>query len=206
MDLSNVARQTKILTHRERNRTILRLRLWSGIKETGAKPWKGILVLLLCALFAFLWNIRSTFIRSLHGNNPMLIDVYSYLVAVLIPLLFLVFLVGLLLLLGTPARAKAIERKLAGIGLCSRYGHAPALISHRRVKGTNVFVTAFYSLGVGMERWEKQSAEIQDALNAYFVEPLQYGGKGGRNRNIIVVTSAPGTENTEQGEIFDDEF
>ncbi|TQI69031.1 hypothetical protein [Clostridium sp. KNHs216] len=205
MKSKNIVHQTKVLAHRRRNRSILRLRLWSGIKEVIAKPWKGILILLLCAAFIFLWSARDTLV-PFHSDIPLLITVWDYIIAAFIPLLFLLLLVGLLLLLGTPFRAKAVESSLLQIGLANRYGYAPALISCRRIKNTQVSVMAFYSLGVGTETWETHRTEIQDALNVHFVEPIKYGGRNGRNRNIIVITAAPGAEVRREDVLHDDEF
>lgn len=206
MNLTNISHQVKMLTQRQRNRTILRLRLKSGIKEVVTRPWKGILVVLLCVLFVFLWNVRNMLSRPFQGSIPLLSDACSYLIALFIPLIFLLSLMGLLHLLGTPTKARVTDGRLAEIGLCSRYGHAPALISRQRVKGTSVSVMVFYSLGVGLERWEKQSAEVQDALDIHLVEAIKYGGKNGHNRNIIVITAAPGAENTQSVVLYDDEF
>lgn len=205
MDSNNIIHQEKVLAQRRRNRTILWLRLRSGIKKIVEKPWKGISILLLCAAFVFLWNTRDTLI-PFHSDIALLSTIWGYLTAVFIPLLFLLLLVGLLLLLGMPFRAKAIEDNLLQIGLFNRYGHAPVLLSRKRVKNASVTVMAFYSLGIGMERWEKQGAEVQDALNVHFVETVKYGGRNGRNRNIIVITAAPGAGVRRENTLYDDEI
>ncbi|WP_283606650.1 hypothetical protein [Faecalispora anaeroviscerum] len=202
MDSKNISHQKKVLAQRRRNRTILRLRLWSGIKE-AVKTWKGISILLLCAAFILLWNIRDTLV-PFHSDISLLITVWGYIIAVFIPLLFLLFLVRLLLFLGTPFRANAVESSLLQIGLANRYGYAPALISCKRIKNTQVSVMAFYSLGVAMETWETHRAEIQDALNIHFVEPIKYGGRNGRNRNMIIITAVPGAEIRREDVLYDE--
>lgn len=206
MNSSNVIRQEKMLGQERRNRTILWLRLCGGIRELAARPWKSIPVVLLCVVFVFLWNIRDTLNAPFINSIPLLSTVCGYMIAVFIPLVFLLLLAGLLFLLGTPARARAVENSLLEIGFYSHYGNAPVLISCQRVKNTDVSVMAFYSLGVGMERWEKQGAEVQDALNVHFVEKLKYGGRNGRNRNIIVITAAHGAESARKGKLYDDDF
>lgn len=202
MELKNIVHQTKVLAQRRRNRAILRLRLWSGVKE-AATTWKGVFVLLLCAAFIFLWNARDTLV-PFHSDIPLLITVWSYIIDAFIPLLFLLLLVGLLLLLGTPFLAKVVESSLLQIGLANRYGYAPALISCKHIKNTQVSVMAFYSLGVGTETWETHRAEIQDALNVHFVESIKYGGRNGRNRNIIVIAAAPGAETSRKDVLYDE--
>lgn len=202
MDLNNIARQSKILAQRRRNRAILRLRLWSGIKDAVTKPQKGILILLLCAAFVSIWNVRNKLV-PFHSDIPLLSTIWGYIIAVFLPLIFLLLLMGLLSLLGTPFRAKAVENSLLQIGLATRYDHPPALISRKRIKGTDVSIMTFYSLGVDKERWKKESEAIQDALNIHFVEPIRYGGK---NRNMIVITAAPGAETHREDVLYDDEI
>lgn len=197
MDSNNIT-----MAQRRRNRTILWLHLRSGIKEAVTKPWKGILVLLLCAAFIFLWNIRDKLV-PFHSDIPLLSTIWGYIIAVFIPLLFLLLLVGLLSLLGTPFRAKAVESCLLQIGLAN-HGHAPALISCRRMKNTQVSIMTFYSLGVGMQRWQKESEAVKDALDIHYTEPIKYGGKNGRNRNIIVITAAPGAETRREDTLYDE--
>lgn len=203
MDSNDIAHQSKVLAQRRRNRIIQRLRLWSGVKE-AATTWKGILILLLCAAFIFLWNVRDTLV-PFHRDIPLLVTAWSYIIAIFIPLLFLLFLVGLLLLLGTPFRAKTVESSLLQIGLANRYGYGPILISCKRIKNAQVRVMAFYSLGVSMETWETRRAEIQDALNVHFVKPIKYGGKFRKNRNVIVITAKTGAE-TRREDVLYEEF
>lgn len=206
MDSINIIHQEKLLAQRRRNRTILWLRLCSGIKEVAARPWKGIPIALLCVAFVFSWNIRDTLSLPFRNSIPLLSAVYGYLIAVFIPLLFLLILAGLLFLLGTPFRAKVIEDSLRQIGLSNRYGHAPVPISRKRIKNTRVSIMEFYSLGIAMEHWEKQGAEVQDALNVHFVEAIKYGGRNGQNRNIIVITAAPGVGTCREDPLYDDEI
>ncbi len=119
MDSNNIIHQTKVLAQRRRNRIILRLCLWSGIKE-AATTWKGISILLLCIAFIYLWNSRDTLVLF-HSDISLLITVWDYIIAVFIPLLFLLLLTGVLLLMGTPVQAKSYENRLMEVGFYSRY-------------------------------------------------------------------------------------
>lgn len=204
MNLSNIPQRAKALTQQRRKRVILRLRLWAGIKAIAVAPLKALTVLLLGALFIFLWNVRSIFSRPFQSSPPLLVAIFDYAVALFIPLLFLLLLAGLLYLLGLPAKARAVEDALGEIGLTSRYGHAPALISSQRVKGTSASVLTFFSLGIGLERWQAGRSEIEDALNIHLLEALAYGGRNGNNRNIIVLTAAPGTPKRREEALYDE--
>ena len=206
MDSTNIIHQEKVYAQRRRNRTILRLRLCSGVKAVITRPLKSIPVLLLCIAFILFWCNRNIFVHLFDSNIPLLSAVWSCIISALLPLFFLLLLIGLLYLLGTPFRAKAVENSLSQIGLVNRYGHAPALVSCGRVKGTNARIMAFSSFGVGLEKWENLGAEIQDALNIHLTEPLKYGGRKGRNRNIIVITAAPGAPMRRKDTLYDDEL
>ena len=206
MNSINIIHQEKMLARKRRNRTILWLRLCSGMREVATRPLKGIPLVLLCGVFVFIWNTRNMLVQPFHNSNPLLSTVCSYLIIVFIPMFFLLLLAGLLFLFGTPFRAKAIEASLLQIGLSNRYGHAPALISRKHVKNTSVSVLMFYSPAVGMERWEKQKSEVQDALNLHFVEPIKYGGRKASNRNIIVITATSGVAIRREDTLYDDEI
>ena len=52
----------------------------------------------------------------------------------------------------------------------------------------------------------KKSAEIMDVLSVHFVEDIQYGGRNENNRNLIVITTAPGTQKQRQEILYDDDI
>ncbi len=57
-----------------------------------------------------------------------------------------------------------------------------------------------------MERWKNNHTDIVDALDIHYVEPINYGGRNGRNRNIIVITAAPKAETHREDALYDDEI
>ena len=189
----------------KRRRRVYLLRLQTGLSGFAKAPWKIIPILLLCGLSMAVWDNRSQ-IKPFSVDNHLLTAIYNYAVALLIPLVSIVLLAGVLLLLTWPKRAGTYEDCLRQMGLVDRYGNPPALICQNRVKGTEASIMAFYSLGIGREIWEKHSADIQDALNVHFLEPIKYGGRNERNRNIIIITVAPGAEIQRKDVLYDDEI
>lgn len=187
----------------KRIRAISLLRLKSGF--TNFTSWKGIPFLLLCAAFAVAWNMRGNLV-PFDGNSPLLLTIYGYIIAFLIPAVFVLLLAGLLLLLTKPKQAGKMEDCFLQIGLVDHCGYPPTLISRKRVKNTSVNIMVFYSLGIGREMWEKRIGDIQDALNIHFVEPIKYSGRKGRNRNLIVITAAPGAVTRREDTLYDDEI
>lgn len=156
-------------------------------------------------MFIVIWNIRAK-INFFGGNSQFLTALCGHIITFLIPALFILLLAGLILLLGTPYRAKLTADNLSQIGLVSQ-GFSPALVSRNHVKNTDVSVLVFYSLGVSKELWEKQQAAVQDVLNIHFVEPIKYGGRKETNRNLIVLTVSPGASGIGRREkLYDDEL
>lgn len=208
MDVSDIARQTQVINQRRQRRTIQRLRIWAGVQSLFVRPWKWVFIVLLFCIFLFLWSMRAAMIQPFTNSSFVLLStICGYAVSAAIPLLFVVFLLGLLSLLGTPFHARTIEEKLRHIRLVDRYDNPPALISYRRIKNTAASIMAFYSPGVGRERWEGRSTAIQDALNIHFVEPINYGGRHNNNRNMIILTVAPGAGGiSRKGTVYDDEL
>ncbi len=82
----------------------------------------------------------------------------------------------------------------------------PVLISNEKGEH-NTRILTFFSRGIPIEKWEKEKADIQSALNVTFQGEIQYGGKGGRNFDLVVITVTPGYSGASRQErVFDDEL
>jgi low affinity Fe/Cu permease len=189
----------------KRTRAITFLRLKSGLINDFT-PWKIVPLLLLCIAFIVVWNMRGN-LNPFDETKQWLFLIYDFSIAVIIPAVFALLLVGLMLLITRPGRARKIEDCFLQMGLVDHCGYPPALISRKRVKNTGVSVMTFYTLGISRDIWERRSEDIQDALNIRLVESIKYGGKNGRNRNIIVLAAASGAGGTgRKDELYDDEL
>ena len=193
IDLNARVRQ---LTIQQRNRAIMRSRLTSGLQSLRHRPWMMTLPLLLVVCTIFICcNIPFRVSNSI----PELLQLWKAVVA-LLAVTFDVFLLwGLLVVLGTPHKARNVDNSLEHIGLVDRYGIGPALVSSQKVTGRVVHMT-FYSKGIGMEEWLQRKEDISDVLACHFVEPIAYG----ENSNYIVLTVAPGVRNRRDTPLYDE--
>lgn len=197
--------ENRIVSLKRRKRKIATLRLVAWLKDLIRAPWSLAPFLPLCIVFAMLWKKRVGLLPN--SGNLLLSTVNYYCFSLLLPLIFVLLVAGLLSLFSTPRYAKRYEDALLQIGLVSYGGEPPALISRKRIKGTSsVTQLVFYSLGVSKETWERQKNEVEDALNLHLVDTIKYGGWKGANRNLIVLTAAPGSGGNRQEPLYDEEL
>lgn len=198
----NFKKQIEKMETQQRNRAIMRCRLRCGLQTLWKQPWALIFPLLLAALTAFAWcNRHKIPIPGGKSSIPDLAALWEIAVTFLITTLALLLLWGLLVVLGTPPKAKSINAGLTHVSLVDRYGIGPALVSVQKV-GRKVKRLTFYSKGIGKERWEQKQSEIEDVLSCHFVSssPIEYG----KNSNYIVLTVAPGLRGNRQEPFYDE--
>lgn len=189
------------LVMQQRNRAVMCNRLKCGLLMFLHQPQTLVFPLLLVALTAFICcNLDR--IPLPDNTIPEVAALWEIAVAFLIVILAVLLLFGLLIMLGTPPKAKCIDAGLVHIGLVDRYGIGPALVSSQKISGSMVRVLTFYSKGIAKERWEQKQRDIEDVLNFRSIEPVQYG----KNSNYIVLTVAPGVRATRNEPLYDDEL
>lgn len=196
----NINERVRKLTIQQRNRAVMRNRLAYGLRSLCHRPWAVILLLLLAGSTVFICcNLDNPFPFS--ANMPELLSLWKAIAVLLTVTLGTLLLLGLLVLLGTPHKARSVDNSLEHIGLVDRYGIGPALVSNQKVTERVVRMT-FYSKGIGMERWVQRQGAISDVLACHFVEPITYG----KSSNYIVLTVAPGVESHRDTLLYDDEL
>lgn len=197
----NIKKRIRNLETRRRNFALWRCRIQRGLLMLFFKPWTLIVPLVLIAFSALVCHNVDKI--PLPGNTiPEMIPLWEISIALLTITLTALLLCGLLVMLGTPTKAKSTEAALVHIALVDRYGIGPALVSKQRIKGTSVTEITFYSRGIAREQWEKKQRDIEDVLTCHFVAPIQYG----RNSNYIVLTVAPGVKEKKREPLYDDEI
>lgn len=195
----NIKKRIRNLEIQKRNRALGRYRIQRGLRMLFLKPWTLIVPLLLIAFSALVCHNVDKI--PLPGNTiPEMIPLWRISIALLTITLAALLLCGLLVMLGTPAKARSTEAALVHIALVDRYGIGPALVSKQRIKGTSATEITFYSRGIAKERWEQRQSDIEDVLTCHFVAPIQYG----RNSNYIVLTVAPGVRDQRSEPLYDD--
>ena len=196
IDLNTRVRQ---LTIQQRNRAIMRRRLTSGLQFLCHRPWMITLPLLLVVFIIFICCNLDNIPFPVSNSIPELLQLWKTVVALLAVTFDAFLLWGLLVVLGTPHKARNVDNSLEHIGLVDRYGIGPALVSSQKVTGRVVQMT-FYSKGIGKEEWLQRKEDISDVLSCHFVEPIAYG----ENSNYIVLTVAPGVGNRRDTPLYDE--
>ena len=199
--MRNLNKRARQLTIQQRNRVIIRNRLIYGLKSFCHRPWMIALPLFLAGFTVFICCNLDNAPFPFSANTPELLPMWKAIAALLTVTLGTLLLLGLLVLLGTPHKARSVDTSLEHIGLVDRYGIGPALVSDQKVTERVVRMT-FYSKGMGMERWVQRQGAISDVLACHFVEPIAYG----KSSNYIVLTVAPGVESHRDNLLYDDEL
>ena len=185
-----------------RRRAVLFYRLQHGLIGFVHSPRKIVPLLIVAAAFGYLLHIRDGFIPD--GLSPVLATVYSYTAMAVIVTLGAFLLVGVFYALSIPHCSRQYENALLSIDFTTHDGATPALLSRKRISGSKVSVLTFYSMGIGKELWERRKGEVEDALNVHCVQGIQYGGRKGDNRNLIVLTVGDGPGNRRTEPLYDE--
>lgn len=89
----------------------------------------------------------------------------------------------ILLIIGTPPRARKIQRNLTGAGFTDKMGNCPVLLSYR--KESNGAFLEFYSKNISLADYEKWKERIEVALNIKIVSVSH-----GKDMQHIIVKAA----------------
>lgn len=188
-----------------RRRAVLWCRIRCSVMELVRKPWKVLLIAVLCVVTVLVYGNKPAILALFPGDGRFKLptQILSISFSAMIVLGFTVSLLGLLILLGTPLHAKRIETSLIHVGLTDRFGFPPVLVFFGKTsKRSAVRTMQFLSRGIAREEWEKRQYAIEDVLNCHFTEPITYG----KSRNYIVLTVAPGVAATRTEPLYDDEL
>ncbi len=189
--------------NRSWRQAVIYYRLNFGTRSLVKKPWRLIPFLLLTVAFPLVWPCREKLIPA--TDIPLLVVVYQYTVSALFVIAYILLMAGLLWAFSIPKKAKKAEIAM----MVSDFGYLtnpPALVSNERGEH-NTRILTFYSRGIPREKWEKEKADIQSALNATVQGEIQYGGKGASNYDLVVITVTPGYGMAPRKErIYDDEL
>lgn len=158
--MRSINERVRKLTIQQRNRAVMRNRLAYGLRSLRHRPWAVILLLLLAGSTVFICCNLDNIPFPFSANMPELLPLWKAIAVLLTVTLGTLLLLGLLVLLGTPHKARSVDNSLEHIGLVDRYGIGPALVSNQKVTERVVRMT-FYSKGIGMERWVQRQGAIR---------------------------------------------
>ena len=178
------------------------LRLKYGVLEIVRHPWKLLFLIAIFIAFVFIWHNRNFF----DIDVPLLSQVYHIAIDMLIFIVGVLTLIGAIILIGTPINAKDTERRLLRIGFDDQFGSPPILLNTQKIKGTKAQRMIFFSLGLSKQKWIDRQHDIEDTLNITLLSEPVYGGRKNNNRNYIVLIVAKGDIQHKRSTLYDDEF
>ena len=129
-------------------------RIKAGIDRIYEKP-----VFLSIPLLYFIALVYITYI----GVEYFKISLLKYIFVSIIIVLFLIGICYIVKLIGTPIKAKKIEKSLNNIGFTDNSGDVPILLSQKKNK--NGIILEFYSKTLPLSEYEKYKEKIETALN-----------------------------------------
>lgn len=186
----------------QRRGKISRFRVVYGVKALLHKPWKLAFVAMLGTAFLLCWFHRDAVISCMLTGFPVLsgimLPVLSYILYALIIVLFALLLALLLCVLGTPRRARKIDRDMIDIFKNDvGYGYWPIYLSRQREGATDLWRYEFYSEHLPIDAWEAKSARLVNMLGGY-IDSISNGGKNGNDVRYIIVVSGSGAKPKER--------
>lgn len=129
-------------------------RIKAGIDRIYEKP-----VFLSIPLLYFIALVYITYM----GVEYFKISLLKYIFVFIIIVLLLIGICYIVKLIGTPIKAKKIEKSLNNIGFTDNSGDVPILLSQKKNK--NGIILEFYSKTLPLSEYEKYKEKIETALN-----------------------------------------
>ena len=186
------------------NRAKLFSRLNLGLLKLKTRPYTNIPIVLSIFILSAIWKNKK--IITLKIASPQLNLIYQYTFSILMILLPLIFLTGYIHFLGELTAKRDEGCLISAFKPQELRNGYPLLINYHKIKNTNVIIKEFYS-NIPLSTWQKNQAEVSDAMNIYLVEPfITYGGKRKASSKRICLYTAPGRIRPERGALYDDEL
>lgn len=172
-----------------------RFRVANSLPTIRRQPWMISFIALPCAAFIICWLARDWLISlipfdfsTLTGVMP---QVLTYAIYAFIILLFALLLALVLQTLGTPRKARKIDKGLINLFRHDAgHGDWPIYISCRQEAGSDLFTHTFFSEFVPLEIWRgKQETGKLTSLLGGHIDTIHYGGKDEDDTDYIIVVS-----------------
>lgn len=189
---------------RRKNQIKQLMRFKLGFNQLIHKPILNLLWLFVGLFIAIIVVLKNKIIELI--TIPQLIEpVFDIALNIFVFLIPIIMIFAISKYIGELTARKDENKLMVAFSAKDLRNGCPILISKKKVKGTDVTVREFYS-NIPYDIWIEKKEAIADALNANFVEEIQYGGKGNNNGKIIVIKSAKGRKPTDRGILYDEEF
>lgn len=153
-------------------------RLLQGLKNINGKKWKIIFPLIYLIAVLMMWNMGR---KSVPFSG-------IFILSKLCEWIFTIFMIGIvavgekiiLIRLGTPCKARKIERSLLNIGFDDYIGNVPELLMVMKEEG--IIIYEFFSPTIPKSKYQDCQDELETALNLQILAIEQ----GKDKRHVII--------------------
>lgn len=181
---------------------LLRIRL--GFLQFIHKPILNLLWLFVGIFIAIIVILKNKIAEVI--AIPQIIEpIFNIALNVFIVIMPILLIVALLEYIGECTAKRDENALMVAFSSKELRNGCPILISKKRIKNSDVVTREYYS-NISFDVWNEHKNAIADALNAHFVEPIQYGGKNNANGKIIIIKTAKGRKPIDRGVLYDDEL
>ncbi len=137
------------------------IRITSGIKSIWQNKWKSLYPTVYLLIMYVIWEEGKGHLPEF--NYISLPRLYFWIFGIFMLEIAVIGLMQILTQLGTPAKSKETEKRLADIGFVDNTGKTPKLLSKKKEK--NRMILEFYSPRLPFYEYEEHRAEIETAMN-----------------------------------------
>ncbi|MCM1285798.1 MAG: hypothetical protein NC213_04080 [Acetobacter sp.] len=181
---------------------LLRLRL--GFLQFIHRPVLNLLWLFVGVFIAIIVILKNKIVEVI--AIPQIIEpIFNIALNVFIVIMPILLIVALLENIAECTAKRDENALMVAFSSKALRNGCPILISKKRIKNSDVITREYYS-NISLDVWNEHKNAIADALNAHFIEEIQYGGKGNNNGKIIVIKTAKGRKPIDRGVLYDDEL
>lgn len=180
-----------------RNRAKLYLYIQNGIKKLLAYPIFGVLVLFFFATVVLVMlRVTEIFTTKVMAGFPFT-SVVVLAAKILLTCVFILVAGAFLYLIGTPNKAKEIERDLSEVFDTTReYYRTPFLVSCQSVKKGSAKEYVFWSRWIDLERWNRPENKEAVLWTLYIRSYEEF--RPGSKKHTVAIKAGPGIEAEER--------
>lgn len=191
----------------EKKRKIIELvlRLYMGLQQLIYRPYKNIIIVALIGLFHVVWGYKDK-VFCIVSISELIMPIYQQFISIMLLIALILFLLAFIKQIGYWSARRDESCLMVAFKPTDLRNGYPILISKKRLKGTDVVKSEFYT-NIPKNRWEELQVEIADALNVTFVKPcIEYGGRRKDKAYRIVIYTTPNRKHKQRGIMYDERF
>ncbi len=144
-------------------------RLKTGIFQVFHSKMAVLVIMIYFLAAVSFYTVTKNF--CIPNDGSTLAQLYNILFQYVYAVLAIIVFVWVLILIGTPPKAKMIHENLWRIGLTNHAGEAPFLIrSYRKTDSIHMTVMEFDPNGIPAAEWQDKQERIETALNIHIIK------------------------------------